>query len=321
MTMAGISAFPRQANSTLLLLTPEQRVRALQAAAQLASLSKLSINAEEWTPSSATQLAMRCADACLSEKSLNVWRKENFRSFSWTTNAGSGSVMVAAFPKTSDGLRGISTVADMLGAGGFQVPDRNEIEIFMRSLRRAHEMIASIPKFDEVVGFNTGFIVPFLCKPPSIGSGSALQMPGALLLPAGVPPVVIAECWIHEALHTELHLAEWLEGSPPASCAIDLPTPWRTFKRPAALLLHGAYVFSSLLAFMDAMRDAYAQVPPQWQLSATKGARIAIHNIHDVMIFRKRQILEALQILSQAGVFSEYGKKTLAVTHQELSAL
>lgn len=308
-----------QPKATLLLLKPEQRLRALKAAAQLASLSRISNNEDGWIPSKATQLAVRCADACLSGEGENVWQKNNFTSFSWSTNADSTSVVVAAFSKASEGIRGISKVADMLGAGGFQVLDCNENESFMMSLRRARNMIASLPRFDEVVGINTGFIVPFLCKPPSIGSGSALQVPGALLLPAGVPPVILAECWIHEALHTELYLAEWLEGFPPASSMTDLPTPWRTVKRPAALLLHGAYVFGALLDFMDKMRNAYSQVSPQWELSATKGNRVAIRSFQDVMLFRKRQVMEALQCLSGTATLSEYGKAALAVTHQELS--
>jgi HEXXH motif-containing protein len=226
--------------------------------------------------------------------------------------------LVVAISKTSEGFPGMCAVADSLGASGFQPPVQNQLSEFLEVLDQARKIVSTLPEYHEMVLKNTGFIVPFLCKPPSVGSGSALQIPGALLLPANVPAVVLAECWIHEALHTELHLAEWLEGVPPACATNDLPTPWRTVKRPASLLLHGAYVFSSLLKFINAMSSAYNQVPSHWHLSATRGTQILVNNVKETMDFRKSQIVEALQCLNSAASFTHYGKNTMALIREQL---
>ena len=308
-----------QQNTDLLLLTPDDRAHALENAAQLACLSKLANKVDDWIPSGLARLAVCCADACLEDNANKPWQTENFQRFSFSDTGERDDALVVSISETSEALADVCTVADALGAGGFQPTNPKQLAAFLDTLNQARDLIDSLPELREVVRLNTGLIVPFLCNPPSVGSGSALQMPGALLLPADVPAVVLAECWIHESLHTELHLAEWLEGVPPACAATDLPTPWRTVERPAALLLHGAYVFSSLLRFMDAMKKAYSQVPSQWQLSATRGAQIQINNVQEVMAFRKRQIFQAMQNLDGAASFTPYGKKAMVLIHQQLS--
>jgi HEXXH motif-containing protein len=209
-------------------------------------------------------------------------------------------------------------VADSLGAGGFQPLEKNQLAEFLELLDQARKIVFTMPEYREIVLKNTGFIVPFRCEPPGVGSGSALQIPGALLLPSNVPAVVLAECWIHEALHTELHLAEWLEGAPPASANEYLPTPWRTVTRPASMLLHGAYVFSSLLKFMNSMRVAYNQVPSHWHLSATSGKQVLIKNVEANIDFRKDQIIEAMHYLEGTASLTSYGKITEATIRQQL---
>jgi hypothetical protein len=308
-----------QQKTDLLLLTPEDRANALENAAHLAYLSKLAKKVDDWIPSGLTRLALCCADACLVGNANKPWQAENFQHFSFSDNNERNGVLVVSISETSNALAGVCAVADALGAGGFQPINPEQLDSFLDTLKQALDLIDSLPELREVVRLNTGLIVPFLCNPPSVGSGSALQMPGALLLPAAVPAVVLAECWIHESLHNELHLAEWYEGVPPASAATDLPTPWRTVERPAALLLHGAYVFSSLLRFMHPMKKAYGEVPSEWRLSATRGAQIPINNVQEVMAFRKQQILEALQNLDGVASFTPYGKKTMAHIRQQLS--
>ena len=305
--------------TNLLLLTPDDRTRALQNAGQLAYLSKLSNNRGDWIPSGIPRLAICCADACLQENENTLWQARNFQRFQCSKSGERDDALVLAISETSDCLGVVCAVADALGAGGFQPPNPKQLADFLELLNQAREIVFSLPEYYDIVRLNTGFIVPFLCKPPSVGSGSALQIPGALLLPANVPAVVLAECWIHEALHTELHLAEWFEGAPPACATTDLPTPWRTVKRPASLLLHGAYVFSSLLKFMNAMNSSYRQIPSQWYLSATRGAQLLVNNVDETMVFRKSQIVKALQYLEDVASFTQYGKNTVSLIRQQLS--
>lgn len=308
-----------QQKTNLLLLTPDDRARALQNAGQLAYFSKLSNNRGDWIPSGITRLAICCADACLEENEHTLWQAKNFQRIPCSNSGERDDALVLAISETSDCLGVVCAVADALGAGGFQPPDPKQLADFLELLNQAREIVFSLPEYYDIVLLNTGFIVPFLCKPPSVGSGSALQIPGALLLPANVPAVVLAECWIHEALHTELHFAEWLEGAPPACATSDLPTPWRTVKRPASLLLHGAYVFSSLLKFMNTMNSSYRQVPSHWHLSATRGTQLLVNNVDETMDFRKSQIVEALQYLEDVASFTQYGKNTLTLIRQQIS--
>jgi HEXXH motif-containing protein len=317
--MSKIAPSAIEQYADLLLLTPDDRANALRNAAQLACLSNLANKVNDWIPSGITRLAIYCADACREHKENNPWQPDNFQRFACCGTGKHDDVLVLAVSENSEDLADVCAVADALGAGGFQPTNPEQLAAFLDTLNQARDLIDSLPKSQEVVRLNTGLIVPYRCKPPSVGSGSALQMPGALLLPAGVPAVVLAECWIHESLHTELHLAEWFEGVPPASAATNLPTPWRTVERPAALLLHGAYVFSSLLSFIDAMRELYSQVSSEWHLSATRGTQIPIKNVQEVIAFRKRQILEALQKLDQAASYTQYGKKTMTLIRQQLS--
>lgn len=312
------SQYWNQQKSNFLLLTPDDRTRALENAEQLANLSKISNNIYDWIPSDITRLAIFCSDACLDTNENTLWHENNFQRFSFSGSKKRNDALVLAISETSDGLVAACDVADALGAGGFKPPAQTELADFIDLLNKALEIVYSMPEYYEIVLLHTGLIIPYLCKPPSVGSGSAIQLPGALLLPANVPAVVLAECWIHEALHTELHLVEWFEGVPPANATTDIPTPWRTVNRPASLLLHGAYVFSSLLKFMNAMKSLYKQVPSHWYLSATRGTQILVNNIDETIAFRENQIADALRYLQDVASFTRIGKNTLNLIRKNI---
>jgi hypothetical protein len=297
------------------LLNHSQRLGAFAEADKLAALSPRVSIEPKCFPSSIARLSQLCADACLPESADGTSRKlpsASFRPVSSDSQDWTSLVLVFSGCFDNQAVKtDVGFVVDAMGAGGLRELTDKQHQDFISSLHRASLEISRVPKLAEVVILNTGTAYPYLCEAPSIGSGSALQIPGAMLLPAGVPSIILAECWIHEALHTELHLAEWLEGTPQATADKELETPWRTVERPAALLLHGAFVFSTLLHFIKIFADKYSEIPRDWELSATRGKKIPVCEVGAVIDFRKHQIQKAIERLEIYSTFSPIGLQVM----------
>lgn len=217
----------------------------------------------------------------------------------------------------------LGVIGEQLGVASW-LPTSEAIETLPGALRSAWDLLASdgdFGPFAEVVTAFTGVVFPFRCLLPESGSSSALQLPGLLLLPSGVPDVLLAECWLHEALHTELHLAEWLSGQPLAASDVDLPTPWRTVHRPAAMLLHGAYVFSVVAQFMAANRDEYERSAGRWHLSATRGELVPYRDSRSAFRFRARQVASAVSELERSADVSDYGRRAIELVKRRCATL
>jgi HEXXH motif-containing protein len=156
---------------------------------------------------------------------------------------------------------------------------------------------------------------------PESGSGTSKLLPGCLMLPSGTPPPLLAECWLHECLHTELYLAEWLSGQELATSNENLASPWRTINRSANLLLHGCFVFMNVVKFIRLANDYYASIEGPWYISATKGEIISVSDVQNVCNFRIQQVKVALEILRSKADFSPFGKIIFDRVYSEIFAL
>lgn len=171
----------------------------------------------------------------------------------------------------------------------------------------------------DLIRQNTGLVVPFPCAFPESGSGTSKLLPGCLMLPSGAPIPMLAECWLHECIHTELYLAEWLSGQELATSDSPVSSPWRTTARSANLLLHGCFVFYNVAKFIRLARRHYLSIEGAWQLSAAKGKVIAVSEVDNVCNFRIEQVREALKILGSRVTFSPFGKIVYERVSSEIS--
>lgn len=308
-----------------LLLSGQNRTSAIAEAGKLAMISCRFADESEGFPSQISRLSQLCADACLPPEASGAAGALSSASFQLVPCipdlSTSGVLVLSSGLGCEEERKRVAFVADAMGAGGFEELTADQHNNFVETLHEAAREISRLPLLAEIVNLNSGSIYPYLCRPPSIGSGSALQMPGAMLLPAGVPSVILAECWIHEALHTELHLAEWLEGSPQAEAEHELETPWRNVSRPASLLLHGAFVFSCLILFIRSSAERYSRIPRHWELSATRGTQIALCDVESVIAFRTWQVRDAVVRLKSSARLSPIGRQALEIIDQNMNAL
>ena len=171
----------------------------------------------------------------------------------------------------------------------------------------------------DLIKQNTGLVVPFPCTSPESGSGTSKLLPGCLMLPSGAPIPMLAECWLHECIHTELYLAEWLSGQELATSDGPVSSPWRTTNRSANLLLHGCFVFYNVAKFIRLARQHYVSIEGSWQLSAAKGKVIPVSEVENVCDFRIEQVKEALKILGNRVTFSPFGKSGYERVSAEIS--
>lgn len=187
--------------------------------------------------------------------------------------------------------------------------------------KAASSLIAATAIGVETVRRNSGVVLPFPCVPPDSGSGTSRSLPGVLMLPTGVPTAIYAECWLHECVHTELMLAEWMTGGDLASSATLLPTPWREVHRPANLLLHGCMVFVTVVRFMRAAAAHYEHATGDWLLSAARGRRVRVRDVAEASELRLRQVREAMRTLSDHAEFTEVGTRINAAVSASLDEL
>lgn len=234
---------------------------------------------------------------------------------------GDSRVLVTGHRGQDDRLtpRFIADVARPLGGESGQDASMPGLREHADQLQAAAALLP--PWSAGVVQRNSGLIVPFPCLVPKSGSGTSRTLPGVLLLPTGVPAPLYAECWLHECLHTELILAEWMTGGDLASAPEPLPTPWRTVDRPANLLLHGAFVFVSVARFMRNRAEAYGRMPPTWRLSAAKGRTVRACDADEAANFRITQVREAMRTLHERATFTPFGRRVESAVLSGLSAL
>lgn len=198
-------------------------------------------------------------------------------------------------------------------------------EIVPSSIQIKKEMVEALLIIQEfqfgsdLIKQNTGLVVPFPCTSPESGSGTSKLLPGCLMLPSGTTAPMLAECWLHECMHTELYLAEWLSGQELATSDGPVSSPWRTTNRSANLLLHGCFVFSNLARFIRLARQYYVSIEVTWQLSASKGKVISVSEVENVCDFRIEQVKEALKILGSRASFSPFGKIVYERVYAEVS--
>lgn len=214
----------------------------------------------------------------------------------------------------------LAHIGRQLGVDGWEPSPRDSATLYANLGFAAAHVREFSEHADRITAQNTGLILPFPCPPPVSGSSSALQLPGVLLLPVDVPPLILAEYWLHECMHTELYLAEWYEGVAPASSEALLDTPWREVQRPASMLLHGSFVFSCIALFMRRHATEYQASCSGWHLSATPGRRIPYSSINEAIELRMAQVSAALSLLRKNAHYSEIGARASEACEKMLEA-
>jgi hypothetical protein len=207
-----------------------------------------------------------------------------------------------------------------LGGDGISSKIAPSVIQLKKDMSEALLVIQQLGLGTDLIKRNTGLVVPFPCTSPESGSGTSKLLPGCLMLPSGVPIPLLAECWFHECMHTELYLAEWLSGQELATSDKPISSPWRTSNRSANLLLHGCFVFYNLVKFIRLARKHYVSIEGSWQLSAAKGKAILVRDVENVCDFRVKQVKEALEILGSQATFSLFGKIVYERVSTEISA-
>lgn len=204
------------------------------------------------------------------------------------------------------------------GAGAEDMPNLSKLKVELEdALRLINECDFAV----DLVRKNTGLIVPFPSRFPESGSGTSKILPGCLMLPSGAPTPILAECWLHECMHTELYLGEWLTGQELATSDHPVRSPWRTTTRSANLLLHGCFVFVNVAKFIRMFEKHYISIAGSWHLSAAKGEIISVSDVENVCNFRIRQVKEALQILKTEAKFSAFGRMVYERVRVDASGL
>lgn len=213
-------------------------------------------------------------------------------------------------------------IAELWRSLGGETAKDAEIPSLASHVDQFRSAVSLLPSWSrEVVTRNSGLVVPFPCVPPESGSGTSRTLPGVLMLPTGVPAPLYAECLLHECLHTELILAEWLTGGDLAHCDSPLPTPWRTVDRPANLLLHGCFVFANVARFMRDRAADYESMPPSWLLSAARGKSVRACDAGSASDFRLAQVREAMQTLRARASFTPVGRRVESAVDSALARL
>lgn len=206
-----------------------------------------------------------------------------------------------------------------LGGGGSSANVAPSLNQFKQEMAEALLVINQLEFGGDLIRQNTGLVIPFPCTSPESGSGTSKLLPGCLMLPSGAPVPMLAECWLHECIHTELYLAEWLSGQELATSDGPVSSPWRTTNRSANLLLHGCFVFYNVAKFIRLARNHYVSIEGAWQLSAAKGKEIAVSEVENVCNFRVEQVKEALKILGSRVTFSPFGKSVFERVSEEIA--
>lgn len=223
-----------------------------------------------------------------------------------------GSPVLVIGRTGDDDVHTAGFVAEVSGPLGGEPGRRDSIPVVESHVRECRAAAALLTGWDPgrgVVRGNSGVIVPFPCTAPESGSGTSRTMPGVLMLPTGVPAPIYAECWLHECLHTELILAEWMTGGDLVRSPRPLPTPWRTVDRPANLLLHGSFVFATVARFMRDRAADYERISPDWLLSAARGRTVRACDVIAASDFRLAQVREAMQTLRGHASFTSFGRR------------
>jgi len=239
------------------------------------------------------------------------------------TGFGGAQVLVTGLREHPDGLsaRFISRVSEPLGGDVSRERSLPLVTTHLQEFEAAAELLLESGVGTEAIRRNAGMAVPFPCRPPESGSGTSRSLPGVLMLPTGVPPPIYAECLLHECLHTELLLAEWLTGGELATAPTPLPTPWRTVDRPANLLLHGSFVFVTVAQFMRAAASAYERIPAEWLLSAARGRTIRARDLVAASEFRVAQVREAMRTISDRAVLTTFGERVWVSIERALEGM
>lgn len=236
---------------------------------------------------------------------------------------GDAQVLIAGLTGHADGLsaRFISRVSEPLGGDPSRETTLPLATKHLQEFGAAAELLLATGVGTEAIKRNAGMAIPFPCFPPESGSGTSRSLPGVLMLPTGVPPPIYAECLLHECLHTELLLAEWLTGGELATAPTPLPTPWRTVDRPANLLLHGSFVFVTVAQFMKAAASEYERIPGEWLLSAARGRTIRANDLLAASAFRAAQVEEAMGTIADRAVLTAVGERVRVSIARALEGL
>lgn len=78
----------------------------------------------------------------------------------------------------------------------------------------------------------------------------------------------VAESIVHEAMHLQLTLVE--NELPLVATEGEVFSPWQRRARPVRGLLHGLYVFSAIVRFMDLVTGSQPELAPKAQLRRTE---------------------------------------------------
>lgn len=310
------------------ILSSSEHAQAINSITPLAALTPAHCVAQFSTASDLSRICLRCA---LSAVSLSAKQPlEIVRSCDRTLELGLESAPMIDSSVLVAGVRGdqndfssrwIAAICAMLGGENEQGRVSPTVSSHVLELNKANQLLLRVGYGVETVKRNTGLILPFSCKSPASGSGTSRALPGTLMLPTGVPPSLYAECWLHECLHTELLLGEWLFGGDLAISDAPLPTPWRTVNRPANLLLHGSFVFVHVAQFMQRASASYASMTKEWELSAAHGHRICACDVDAAASFRLSQVREAMETLATFATFTSLGQRVFESIHSRLGAL
>lgn len=106
----------------------------------------------------------------------------------------------------------------------------------------------------------------------------------------------LADCLVHEAMHTKLYHLESLQPlfAPGSSTAAHFYSPWRSDPRPLRMVLHGAYVFTAVAEYWEFRH----------RVTDCLAAALNVRR-------RSAQVLQAVSTLQEHGRFTPIGKRLL----------
>jgi hypothetical protein len=186
-----------------------------------------------------------------------------------------------------------------------------EYENWKKSLFKAIHLINTIDS--RIISFIDKLIHSLWVVMPQEdihGSGSNNTIIGAIYLPVVDDDSLLAECLIHEALHTYLyrldHMYPLFEGS---SGEKDIYySPWRDDPRPLSMILHGAFVFTGVLLFYKSLFEKSCKTDEAEKYMM----RIAV---------RLRQVEIAMDVLKTHNFLSKLGTSIIEIMSNYLEGM
>lgn len=204
-------------------------------------------------------------------------------------------------PCLSPPLRTIALTCVDLGKSIEQVErDEASISRLRGVLVEAFRWIENLPgPVVDLISQEARFVSPLRRGPSVHFSFTLSDLPGMIFVGDADNVLTIVEAIVHETAHARLHHANerYVLSNDAAGAAYY--SPWRGDPRPAAGVLHGAYVFSLVLAFwIDALERAHM----------TDAQRVYVAGRVAAV---RTQLALAFQVLSKADL-SEFGRDLLS---------